>query len=54
VTDLHLAMWAECSIAGAMAVAGAGPFCLAWIFSPTQGLRRVLAESRHKLELPET
>jgi manganese/zinc/iron transport system permease protein len=30
VTGLHLAVWLDCSIAGAMVVAGCGLFCLAW------------------------
>lgn len=43
VSGLHLALWLNCSIAGAMVVMGAVLFTLAWIFSPTQGLlRRVL------------
>lgn len=35
---LHLATWLDCSIAGAMVVMAAFLFCLAWIFSPNQGL----------------
>jgi ABC-type Mn2+/Zn2+ transport system permease subunit len=38
VFGLHLGIWLNCSIAGAMVVAGAALFALAWIFSPTQGL----------------
>jgi len=38
VLGLHLALWLECSIAGAMVVMGGMLFCLAWIFSPTHGL----------------
>lgn len=37
----HLATWLECSIAGAMVVAGAGLFCVPWLF-------QVLAKSLHK------
>jgi manganese/zinc/iron transport system permease protein len=33
-----LAVWVNCTLAGAMVVAGAGLFVLAWIFSPSQGL----------------
>ena len=38
VLGLHLAVWLNCSTAGAMVVAGGALFALAWIFSPTQGL----------------
>jgi len=37
---MHLAVWLDCSIAGAMVVMGAVLFGLAWIFSPQQGLLR--------------
>jgi manganese/zinc/iron transport system permease protein len=37
---MHLAIWLDCAMAGAMVVAGAGLFVLAWIFSPSQGLIR--------------
>jgi manganese/zinc/iron transport system permease protein len=49
---IHLALWLNCSIAGAMVVMGAFLFCLAWIFSPTQGLLRRWIRSR--LENPIT
>lgn len=39
---IHLALWLNCSIAGAMVVVATFLFCLAWIFSPTQGLWRLL------------
>jgi manganese/zinc/iron transport system permease protein len=35
---MHLAIWLDCAMAGAMVVAGTGLFVLAWIFSPMQGL----------------
>jgi manganese/zinc/iron transport system permease protein len=35
---IHLAVWLDCSMAGAMVVVATGLFCLAWIFSPSQGL----------------
>jgi hypothetical protein len=35
---LHLSVWLNCSIAGAMVVAGALLFVLAWLFSPGDGL----------------
>lgn len=37
---IHLAVWLDCSIAGAMVVMGAVLFGFAWIFSPQQGLLR--------------
>ena len=46
VLGLHLALWLECSIAGAMVAMGAVLFNLAWIFSPTQGLLRWWIRSR--------
>jgi len=38
VIGLHLGVWWDCSIGAAMVVAGAGLFCLAWVFNPTNGL----------------
>jgi manganese/zinc/iron transport system permease protein len=38
VLGLHLGIWLDCSIAGAMVVAGFVLFCLAWVFSPAHGL----------------
>jgi manganese/zinc/iron transport system permease protein len=35
---IHLAVWLDCSTAAAMVVMGAFLFCLAWFFSPRQGL----------------
>lgn len=47
VLGVHLALWLECSIAGAMVVMGGALFGLAWIFSPSHGLlRRWLRHSR--------
>jgi manganese/zinc/iron transport system permease protein len=46
VLGLHLGIWLNCSIAGAMVVAGAALFALAWIFSPTQGLLQQLRRTR--------
>lgn len=37
---IHLALWLNCSIAGAMVVMGAFLFVVAWVFSPSQGLIR--------------
>ncbi|HAV64337.1 MAG TPA: ABC transporter [Verrucomicrobiales bacterium] len=58
LAGLHLALWLECPTAGAMVVVGAMQFCLAWMFSPEQGLltrgRRSRVEGdlvdRHKAE----
>ena len=38
VLGMHLAVWLDCSMAGAMVVAGGGLFGLAWTFNPTGGL----------------
>lgn len=40
VLGVHLALWLDCSIAGAMVVMGTALFVLAWVLSPTQGLLR--------------
>lgn len=53
ILGLHLGVWLDCSTAGAMVVAGAGLFCLAWIFSPSQGLlARVLRKASEPAEFP--
>jgi len=51
VLGLHVALWLECSIAGAMVVVGALLFVLAWIFSPSQGLLRRWLWNR--VEIPD-
>ena len=51
VLGMHLALWLECSIAGAMVVMGTVFFLLAWIFSPSQGLLRRWLWRR--IELPQ-
>lgn len=38
VMGMHLGIWLDCSIAGAMVVTGAGLFGLAWTFNPYNGL----------------
>lgn len=38
ILGLHLAIWLNSSTAGSMVVAGAGLFCITWVFSPSQGL----------------
>ncbi len=40
VLGMHLALWLDCSPAGAMVVAGTVLFKSAWIFNPTDGLLR--------------
>jgi len=40
LTGVHLAVWLNCSIAGAMTVAAGFFFILAWVFSPRKGLLR--------------
>ena len=52
VLGVHLALWLECSIAGAMVVMAAVLFGLAWIFSPTQGLLRRWLRMRRPVESP--
>ncbi len=47
---IHLAVWLECSIAGAMVVAGAFLFLLAWIFGPRDGLLRQLLRRRRSAD----
>jgi len=42
VLGLHLALWLDCSIAGAMVVAGCGLFLLAWGVHALRHARRVL------------
>ena len=34
----HLAMWLNCNASAAIIVTGMGFFCLAWMFSPSQGI----------------
>jgi manganese/zinc/iron transport system permease protein len=38
ISGMHLSVALDCSPAGATVVAGAGWFCVAWLFSPTEGL----------------
>jgi len=38
VLGLHLGIWLDCSMAGAMVVAGGGLFVLAWLFNHDRGL----------------
>lgn len=50
LVGLHLGIWLDCSIAGAMVTAGFLLFVLAWVFSPSQGL---LARWRRRSALLE-
>ena len=51
VLGVMLALWLECSIAGAMVVVGGVMFVLAWVFSPSEGLvRRWLARRKSQLD----
>ena len=52
VLGVHLALWLECSIAGAMVVMGGALFVVAWIFSPTQGLLRRWLRMRRPVGSP--
>ena len=54
VLGLHVGLWLNCSLAGAMVVMGAVLFSLAWIFSPTQGLLRRWLWARVELVAPES
>lgn len=38
IIGMHLAVWLDCSMAGAVVVAGAGCFVCAWLFAPNTGL----------------
>ena len=38
ILGFHMAKWLDCSIAGALVVAGMGLFVLAWIFGIHDGL----------------
>jgi manganese/zinc/iron transport system permease protein len=51
VLGIHLATWLNCSMAAAMVVMASVLFCLAWLFSPTEGLIR--RWTRRNLEAPE-
>jgi manganese/zinc/iron transport system permease protein len=49
---LHLAIWLDCSVAGAMVVMASALFCVVWFFSPSQGLIRRWRQSRQTLIEP--
>jgi manganese/zinc/iron transport system permease protein len=46
VLGMHLGIWLNCSLAGAMVVFAAALFLLAWLFSPTRGLISRLVHRR--------
>ncbi len=49
----HLAIWADCKTAGAMVVVAFFLFCLAWFFSPYQGILTRLLHRRRTRALME-
>lgn len=49
---LHLAIWLDCSVAGAMVVMASALFCVVWFVSPSQGLIRRWRQSRQTLIEP--
>ncbi|HIG27030.1 MAG TPA: metal ABC transporter permease [Verrucomicrobiales bacterium] len=50
LAGIHLSIWLDCSMAGAMVIASAVFFILAWLFSPRRGLLQQLIQ---KVRLPE-
>ena len=46
LVGFHLAYWLNSATAASMVVAGTGLFCVAWIFSPTQGMIARLRRGR--------
>lgn len=54
ILGIHLAVWLECSMAGAMVVMGTALYVLAWIFSPSQGLlRRFIRRRLEEADAPD-
>jgi manganese/zinc/iron transport system permease protein len=49
ITGIHLALWLGCSTAAAMVVMATLLFCLAWIFSPKEGLIGRWLQSRAEM-----
>jgi manganese/zinc/iron transport system permease protein len=50
---VSLAVWLDCTVAGAMVVAGSLLFVLAWVFSPGQGLlARLIRRIRNRRDVP--
>ena len=52
VAGIHLALFLNCPVSGAMVVMAGALFVLAWIFSPSQGLLRRWLRARGVLEQP--
>ena len=52
VLGIHLAIWLDCPVAGAMVVMGGVLFVLAWFFSPERGLLRRWLRARVALTEP--
>jgi manganese/zinc/iron transport system permease protein len=52
VLGIHLALFLDCPVSGAMVVMAGVLFALAWIFSPNQGLLHRWRRSRGTLEQP--
>ncbi len=52
VLGVMLALWLECSIAGAMVVVGGAMFALTWVFSPSEGLLRRWLVRRDPAPIP--
>jgi len=53
ILGIHLAIWLDCSQAGAMVVMAGVLFGLVWLFSPSQGLIRRWTWSRMKISSPQ-
>jgi manganese/zinc/iron transport system permease protein len=53
VLGVHLAVWLDCSVAGAMVVMGTVLFTLAWVFAPEQGQIARLRRHRAETSQPE-
>jgi manganese/zinc/iron transport system permease protein len=53
ILGIHLGVWLECSIAGAMVVMGSVLFAIAWLVSPQHGLSRLWVRHGSKPEAPE-
>jgi len=52
VLGVHLSVWLDCSVAGAMVVMGAVLFALVWVFAPEQG--QIARLRRHRADATGT
>lgn len=52
VFGITLAVWLNCSVAGAMVVVASILFCLAWFFSPTEGLILKWVRTKYQKNAP--